>query len=173
MRTLALTLAISWMTAVSVVHADAINPIEGECPPGLDVAMSGHAEVCSPRACTTDAQCGARAACREIGECWAPREVSPSDGRVFGDSVMRDVPIGLCGAGGACAEGHCATRRQCEPTITTDAWDPVARRWTATPYHAPLVSCAASPANDRSLIALFGMSAALALVCRRRRRFQG
>lgn len=141
MRSLALTvvLVLSWC---SLARADAIEPFEGECPPGLDEGISHHAEVCSPRACSTDAQCGAHAACRAIAECWAPRETSPSDGRVADDTVLRDQVIGLCTPAGTCAEGHCATRRQCEPTVSTEAWDPTSRSWTGMPYHS---GCAVTP----------------------------
>jgi hypothetical protein len=172
MRTLAFSLAL-WSVTASVARADAITPFEGDCPPGLVVEISGHAEVCAPRACSTDVQCGARAACREIGECWAPREVSPSGGQIFDDMVMRDVPIGLCGAGGSCAEGRCATRRQCEPTIATDAWDPAARRWTAEPYHAPLLSCAAAVHRRPFPLALLAIIGALLGTAWRHRSRQG
>lgn len=164
---LAFTLALSSMTITSIARADAIMPFEGDCPPGLDRAIASHSEVCRPRACTSDAQCGSGAACREIAECWAPRPFSPSDGREENDEVMRDQVIGLCAAGNACAEGHCETRRQCEPTERTDAWDPAARRWTAEPYRAPSVGCVASPAHRSWPLAWVAIGAAL--TARRRR----
>jgi hypothetical protein len=169
------SLVVALVLTSSVARADAIVPFEGACPPGLRLGESGHAEVCQPMACTTDADCGERAACRPIAECWAPREVSPSDGRVANDMVMRDVVIGLCAADGTCREGQCSTRRQCEPVASTEAWDPAGHRWTGQPYHA---GCAAtlSPRSAPSGTWTFGLATlglALARGVRRRSRVVG
>jgi len=126
--------------------ADAIEPWEGGCPPGLTLTHGDHVEECSPIPCTSDHDCGSGAACHSIAECWAQRP--DYGGRVRIDPPrMVDQVIGLCAADGSCAEGTCATRSQCEPTRDTDAWDRTARRWNQVPYHAPLVSCATTHAR--------------------------
>ncbi|WP_157068925.1 MYXO-CTERM sorting domain-containing protein [Sandaracinus amylolyticus] len=130
---LALVIAIAW---TDVARADAIIPFEGECPPGLRIGVSGHAESCVPIACSSDAECGRGAACREVHECFAPRRFT-SDGRVIYDTpVMREVVVGSCGGDRTCAEGECRTRRQCEPTDDTPAWDPRMRRWTGETHRS-------------------------------------
>ena len=169
MRFLLSSFVVSLFLATSLARADAIEPFEGACPPGLRLGESGHAEVCEAISCTSDAQCGDGAACRPVSECWAPREVSPSDGRLADDLVVRDVVIGLCAANGTCAEGRCATRRQCEPTASTEAWDSSGHRWTGQPYHA---GCAIDPSSPGSWDAGAGLASlglGLLVVARRRR----
>ncbi|MBX7192023.1 MAG: hypothetical protein K1X94_08195 [Sandaracinaceae bacterium] len=168
MRLLGPALVLALTASSTLARADAIQPFDGECPPGLEETESHHAEICQPIACTSDAQCGARAACRPIAECWAPREFSPSDGRLADDTIMRDQVIGLCRADGTCAEGHCETRRQCEPTVNTEAWDPTGRRWTGEPYRSGCSVGGRRGAPPAALaLAALGL---LALVRRRRAR---
>lgn len=168
MRLATLLTLLSALSAPSLALADAIAPFDGECPPGLDRGEQGHAEACIPRACTTDADCGSGAACREIRECWAPRP-DYGDGRVdLPEPPIRDTVIGRCAADGSCSEGHCDARRQCEPTAQTDAWDPQNRAWTQVPYSRPLFGCSASGAAGSSIALAVGL--AVIVSSRRRRR---
>lgn len=168
MRIATLLTLLSALASPSLALADAIAPFDGECPPGLDRGEQGHAEACIPRACSTDADCGSGAACREIRECWAPRP-DWGDGRLPVDEpTMRDMVIGLCAADGTCAEGHCDARRQCEPTAHTDAWDAERRAWTQVPYSRPLFGCSASGAAGSSIVLLV-VGAAIVSIRQRRR----
>jgi hypothetical protein len=121
----------------SLATADAIMPFDGVCPPGLESAISSasHSEVCAPSRCANDAECGRGAACRAVHECWAEGEIV---GR-FGQRRRGQRVVGLCGADQQCAEAGatCQTRRQCEPTAPTPAWDPAQRRWTGVSHPGP------------------------------------
>lgn len=163
MRILLAALAL-WVVP-GAARADAISPFEGECPPGLDRGIAGHAEVCAPRACELDAQCGDGAACREIHECWAEREVSNE--RVEG-THRAQIVVGAC-QGGRCAEAdaRCHTRRQCEPTGATPAWDATGRRWTGEPHVAHACGCGV---GGRPAAPLGLLGAALAIAALRRLR---
>jgi hypothetical protein len=90
MRTPALSLALATLMVASDVRAGAIMPVEGDCPPELDVAIAGHAEVCSPRACTADVQCGARAKCGERIEPFDVVRTSRNELIVMGSEVVLD-----------------------------------------------------------------------------------
>lgn len=124
--------AVTWLST-SAVRADAVAISDGFCPPGLDHGVQRHSDACTPRACTSDAQCGEGAACHEIAECIAQESTNSIDGRVLlATPVMIDVVQGLCAADHTCVQGTCATRRQCEPTSSSAAWDPRGQRWTGT-----------------------------------------
>jgi MYXO-CTERM domain-containing protein len=146
--------------------ADAIAPFDGECPPGLVEGIEGHAEACIPRSCVRDEECGGGAVCRDVPECWAPREWW--GGRVRLETPeMRDTVIGACRADGTCEEGRCVTRRQCEPSGSTPAWDPAVRRWTGQPH--PRSACSVGHGGPRpGALALLGLALALARLRRRR-----
>ncbi|UJR82385.1 hypothetical protein [Sandaracinus amylolyticus] len=162
---IAVLVSIAW---VGVAHADAIMPFDGECPPGLREGISGHAEACIPIACSSDAECGSDAACRDVHECFAPREFT-SDGRVVYETpVVRDVVVGACRADRTCAEGECRSRRQCEPTDDTPAWDPRMRRWTGETHRGSTCSVAHGGGSS-TWIALVGLVALVTLRARRSR----
>ncbi len=160
MRILFFALALLVPTAA---RADAILPFEGECPPGLDRGIQGHAEGCFPRVCESDAQCGDGAACREVHECWAEREVSNE--RLEG-THRAQIVVGAC-EGGRCAEADatCATRRQCEPTGSTPAWDATERRWTGEAHVAHACGCGV---GGRPTVPIGVWATALALAALRR-----
>jgi MYXO-CTERM domain-containing protein len=167
-----LAVALFVIAVPTIANADAIVPFEGECPPGLVRGMADHAEGCFPRACTSDAECGAGAACREIRECWAPRE--HWGGRVrLEQPEMRDTMVGLCARDGTCAEGQCRARRQCEPTAPTPAWSPEQRRWTGQP-HPPRGLCSVGvPSSEGDGVLAIAVLALATIALRRRRHSLG
>jgi len=152
--------------------ADAIGISTGFCPPGLDHRPQQHADACTPRACTSDAECGEGAACHEIAECWTQQASNSINGRVLlPEPIMVDVVLGLCRPDHSCTVGTCSTRRQCEPTSSSAAWDPAQQRWTGTFLDSePGHGCSASPARATTPGALFTLSLVLIGLTRRRRR---
>lgn len=122
--------------------ADAIIPFEGDCPPGSDKGIIGHAEGCIPRQCESDGDCGMGASCQRLCVCRAEREVH-GNGRVFYDEPrMIEVEVGVCDGSGACAEGEASHRSQCEPDSETPAFDPRTHRWTGQPHEGGCAGCA-------------------------------
>src|SRR5690349_24619596 len=83
--------------------ADSIDPFPGDCPPGLERGIAGHAEACIPRVCRGNADCGSDATCVSLCTCRAYRAVS--EGRLAG-TVPRELEIGFCAADGTCSEGR-------------------------------------------------------------------
>src|SRR6185369_17311982 len=78
-----LVLALFSLLAPTSARADAIAISPGFCPPGLDHGVQRHSDACTPRPCSTDAECGAGAACHEIAECWTQESTNSLDGRVL------------------------------------------------------------------------------------------
>lgn len=156
-------LAIVLFVMPGVARADAIMPYDGACPPGLELGISGHAEACIPRVCTSDAQCGSGAACRALHECWAEREVPHQ--RLAG-TERRTIVVGACDAQRRCADADatCRTRRRCEPTESTPAWDPATRRWTGVSH--PAGGCSVARSGGAAPLA-FLIAGALVLLRRR------
>ncbi len=118
------------LLAPASASADAIMPFDGECFPGSRRGISNHAEACIPIVCESDGDCGEGARCQTLCTCSAERQFQ-SDGRiVYPEPVTRVVEIGFCDAAGACAEGTVGSRKQCEPTASTPAFDGSTHRWT-------------------------------------------
>ena len=158
--------ALTSFGAASLARADAIMPFEGGCPPGLRIGISGHAERCLPITCASDGECGRGAVCREVHECFAPRPYH-GNGRVYiEEPELRDTVVGACAADRSCAEGTCRTRRQCEPTGATPAWDRGTRRWTGEPHQSASCTVAHGARGSATLCVVLAM---LALGWRRSR----
>lgn len=167
---LLVVLALLSVEVPSSVRADSIGISTGFCPPGLDHGVRRHSDACTPRPCTSDAECGTGAACHEIAECWTRESTDSLDGRVLlPEPVMIDVVQGLCGPDRSCVRGLCATRRQCEPTSSSPAWDAAGQRWTGTfldsePGHGCNVGHARA---SRPFWTMIGALVAIAIALRR------
>lgn len=124
------------LLAPASASADAIMPFDGDCFPGSRRGISNHAEACIPIVCESDGECGEGARCRTLCTCSAEREFRSNGRIVYPEPVRRVVEIGFCDAAGACAEGTVGSRRQCEPTADTPAFDRAAHRWTGQTHVA-------------------------------------
>ena len=165
MRALLVIVAVTSVTGIAA--ADAIMPFEGECPPGLELGISGHAEACIPIDCGAGRSCPLGSSCQTLCVCRAEREFT-NDGRVVYDEPRRMVvEVGLCDASGACAEGDAAERRQCEPNGATPAFDRPAHRWTGEPHEGGCAGCAVPGPRPGAPL---GVAAVLALIAFMRRR---
>lgn len=161
MLRVALALALMALAPVRA-SADVIQRLE--CPPGLDV-RGAHERDCWPRACTSDAQCGAGAQCRQVSRCIQTRGIHEGD---TPEPTPRDFDVGPCGEGGACpSEASCRSFSRCEPTEATPAF--ANGRWTRQPHERPAIpppsggcAAAAPPAGPGGLTPL-----ALGLSCAR------
>lgn len=145
--------ALLFCLAPALAHADAIEPFDGDCPPGLSRAIRNHAEACVPTACAVDRDCGPGATCEAVFECWADRPFTGGRLPASPDDV-RPTVVGACDEGRHCAEGSCSERRQCEPTESTPAWDRAGHRWTETPYVAPPTGCSVGRRGGGGLLLL-------------------
>ncbi len=168
MRSVWITLLL--LGLASSARADAIVPFEGECPPGLQRAIVGHAEACAPIGCEDDRACGPGASCQSLCVCRAEREFT-SDGRVmYPQPIRRVVEVGLCDAAGRCAEGDVAHRKQCEPNDATAAFDRARHAWTGRPYEPSGCSIALGSRSSGAWLSLLAISLlAISIVVRRRR----
>lgn len=167
MRELLVALVIT--SATGVAAADAIMPYEGECPPGLELGITGHAEACIPIQCGAGRSCPSGSRCQTLCVCRAEREFT-GDGRVVYDEPRRAVvEVGLCDASGACAEGEVAQRRQCEPSGATEAFDRGTHRWTGEPYTGGgCAGCAVPGPRPGAPLGIAALLALLAIVRSRR-----
>ncbi|MGE0787713.1 MAG: hypothetical protein AB7S26_18705 [Sandaracinaceae bacterium] len=148
--------------------ADAIEPFDGECPPGTDRGIEHHSEACIPRSCEDDGACGSGASCNTLCTCRAMRTLH-SDGRVAYDPPREmEVEIALCRPDGTCADGQVASRKQCEPDDETPAFDRERHRWTRVSHPGGCAGCAV-PRGSRGGAGVVGLALAVALWRARRR----
>jgi len=161
-------LALAVLSLVpSSAAADVVFPLE--CPPGLDI-RGHHERDCWPRTCTSDAQCGDGASCRQVSRCVETRDIHEGDSP---EGTPRDFDQGPCTTDGACtAGGACRQLSRCEPTEATPSF--VNGRWTSEPYiaprEAPTSMCAASaPGHAGHGVALLALAALGCALARRRR----
>lgn len=130
------------LLAPATASADAIMRFDGECFPGSRRGIEHHSEACIPIACQGDGECGDGARCETLCVCRAEREFRSNGRVVYPEPRRMVVEVGLCDASGACAEGDVSSRRQCEPTEDTPAFDRRMHRWTRQPH------VASSPLRD-------------------------
>jgi hypothetical protein len=137
-------------------HADAIMPIDGDCPPGLEKTIRDHAEACVPRSCEDG--CGWGADCNTVPKCFATRPVPVH--RFSQETRPARIVVGLCDAERRCADedARCRDVRQCEPDDPTPAWNARTHEWTGA-RHESSGLCAAGRGRGSSLALIAGVIA--------------
>lgn len=178
-------IGLAWLvTSYSggAAHADAVPPPPSDCPPGA-IGETGHnGPYCTPKACTTDAECSDRLGydkrprtCTPLAICVEARKEPSASGWSHGTPITRRFAHEACGDDGACAVGSCERGHYC--VLATDA--PPDRSATTAPpttsaptAHSPVGAapkgCGACDAGSADGAAWLAISAALALRLRRR-----
>ncbi len=179
-------ISLAWLatsTADGAARADAVPPPPSDCPPGA-IGETGHnGPYCTPKACTTDAECTDRRGydarprtCAPLAICVETRKEPSASGWSHGTPITRRFAHEVCASDGACPVGSCERGHYC--VLATDAAPerpatsapPTASTPTAnSPVGVVAKGCGSCGAGGADAVAWFAIAAGLAMRLRRRR----
>ncbi|MBX3274726.1 MAG: hypothetical protein KF729_30950 [Sandaracinaceae bacterium] len=111
------SLGVSFAMGASVARADVVGPPPTDCPLGARGSTCHGMEYCSPRSCTTGADCAGGEICQSRDLCVTSRSCGGRLEPDAGPPPPVTVVLGEC-SGGACGTGACESRMVCVPDGT-------------------------------------------------------